>query len=74
MGQAERVNWLTLARMGYDSVVNAIIRPPRARYSEADLGPRQFDFRRRSFQRTDLTVQGSRGCTLQCSHWEPAVP
>jgi hypothetical protein len=72
MGAAERVNLLTMARTGYDAVVNAIIRPPRAAYSEADLGPRQFNFRRRVFVRTDLTVRGSRGCTLQCSHWEPA--
>lgn len=60
-----------MVRTGYDSVVNAIIRPPRAKYTDRDLGPTEFEFRGRVFTRTDLTVKNARGLTIRCSHWQP---
>lgn len=62
---------LQLVRAGYDQVVNAIIRPPRARYVERDLGPKEFVFRGRSFERTDVVVTNKRGQKMMGSHWHP---
>lgn len=57
---------------GYDQLVNAIIRPPRAQYDERALGPGEFSFVGRAFQRTDFDLVNARGLTLKCSHWQPA--
>lgn len=46
-----------MARAGYQELVKAIIRPPRAEYrEEPHLGPREFDFCGRRFLRRDFEV------------------
>lgn len=70
--ETERLSWYATAKLGYNTVVNAIIRPPRARYSERDLGPIEFEFRGRVFRRSDMEVRNGRGMRMLCSHWEPA--
>eukprot|EP00658_Telonema_sp_P-2_P048563 TRINITY_DN3693_c0_g1_i3.p1 TRINITY_DN3693_c0_g1~~TRINITY_DN3693_c0_g1_i3.p1 ORF type:complete len:461 (-),score=129.65 TRINITY_DN3693_c0_g1_i3:172-1554(-) len=56
---------------GYDQLVNAIIRPPRAQYQESQLGPSEFSFVGKQFRRSDFDVVNPRGMNLKCSHWEP---
>lgn len=60
-----------LAREGYDAVIAAICRPPRAEYTVADLGPPAFTLRGRRFVRRDFTVVNNRRQRLHCSVWEP---
>ena len=59
----------------YDGLVAAIIRPPRASYSDAALGPAAFTLGPDgpSYRRTDFPIATSRGLVLQASHWEPAT-
>lgn len=64
-------SYVQMAKMGYQELVNAIIRPPRANYREEHLGPPAFSFLGKRFTRTDFTLQTKRGLNLQCSHWEP---
>ena len=61
-------------RSGYESVVSAIIRPPRAAYTAAALGPRAFEFRGAAVARLDSfgAVVNARGQRLACSPWVPA--
>mmetsp|Transcript_27910 Transcript_27910/g.56238 ORF Transcript_27910/g.56238 Transcript_27910/m.56238 type:complete len:459 (+) Transcript_27910:67-1443(+) len=56
---------------GYEQLVNAIIRPPRAEYEDAHLGPREFKFAGRQFRRRDFNLRNERGMKIVCSHWEP---
>uniref|UniRef100_A0A7S1BAY4 Serine aminopeptidase S33 domain-containing protein n=1 Tax=Corethron hystrix TaxID=216773 RepID=A0A7S1BAY4_9STRA len=67
----KKLGYVQMARMGYQELVNAIIRPPRADYKVESLGPPAFTFCGRRFTRTDFVLQTSRGLALQCSHWEP---
>ncbi len=60
-----------MIKMGYAELVSAIIRPPRAEYELAFLGPVDFQFCGRDFRRRDFEVVNERGQRLQCSHWEP---
>jgi len=55
----------------YNTMVDAIIRPPRMHYDISDLGPSPFRLARRSFQRIDFQVVNKRGLTIQASHYEP---
>ena len=79
--------WVKMAREGYAELVNAIIRPPRAKYVVEELGPRQLLVGELAVQRTDLEIKSHRAtvsrsakmkgptqieATLKCSHWEPA--
>ncbi|KAL7478735.1 hypothetical protein ACHAW6_004496 [Cyclotella cf. meneghiniana] len=64
-------SYVQMAKTGYQELVNAIIRPPRANYREEHLGPPAFNFLGKRFTRTDFTLQTKRGLNLQCSHWEP---
>lgn len=64
-------SYVQMARAGYQELVNAIVRPPRANYREEHLGPPAFSFLGRRFTRTDFTLRTVRGMSLQCSHWEP---
>lgn len=61
-------------RSTYDSVVDAIIRPPRADYGDSQLGPKRFLFGGHEFMRTDLQVQNRKGLSLECSWWKPKNP
>mmetsp|Transcript_12602 Transcript_12602/g.21013 ORF Transcript_12602/g.21013 Transcript_12602/m.21013 type:complete len:546 (+) Transcript_12602:196-1833(+) len=67
----KKMSYIQMARMGYQELVNAIIRPPRADYKEETLGPPAFSFCGKRFTRTDFTLMTKRGLNLQCSHWEP---
>jgi hypothetical protein len=64
-------SYVQMAKSGYQELVNAIIRPPRCRYREENLGPPAFSFLGKRFTRTDFTLRTQRGLNLQCSHWEP---
>ena len=60
-----------MASNGYQELVNAIIRPPRADYEMTDLGPVTFEWHGRFFKRVDLELVNPRGMRLACSHWMP---
>ena len=63
-----------LMRMAYDQLVKAVIRPPRAVYMMADLGPpvmRLPNPYSDVVQRKDLQLRNWRGMRIECSHWEP---
>ena len=59
------------AKKGYEQLVHAIIRPPRAAYKITHLGPDSFTFCNRRFVRDDSTLLTERGLRIQCSHWLP---
>lgn len=67
----KKMGYIQMAKMGYQELVNAIIRPPRAVYKEEALGPPAFYFCSKRFTRTDFALKTKRGLNLQCSHWEP---
>lgn len=67
----KKLSYLQMAKLGYQELVNAIIRPPRADYKMEALGPPAFTFCDRRFTRTDFTLRTKRGYNLECSHWEP---
>lgn len=67
----KKMGYVQMAKMGYQELVNAIIRPPRAEYKEETLGPPAFLFCGKRFTRTDFALKTKRGLNLQCSHWEP---
>jgi len=50
-----------------------IIRPPRAEYEIADLGPTSFTVSGRPYHRRDVTLINDRGMELQCSHYLPTA-
>ncbi|CAM9253114.1 unnamed protein product, partial [Hapterophycus canaliculatus] len=56
---------------GYQELVNAIIRPPRAQYEVEALGPVEFEFVGKAFKRIDFRLLNDRGHVLECSHWQP---
>ena len=65
--------WVSSLRAGYEEIVAAIIRPPRAQYALSALGPRSFEFRGVAIARRDYFVLNSRGMRLACSYWAPAA-
>ncbi|KAG7360682.1 serine aminopeptidase, S33 [Nitzschia inconspicua] len=69
--QQKKLSYFQMARLGYQELVNAIIRPPRADYKMEALGPPAFTFCGKRFTRTDFTLRTKRGFNLECSHWEP---
>ena len=54
---------------GYDELVNAICRPPRAQYRVEDLGPPEFEYGGVTFVREDCELTNPRGLKLQGSFW-----
>ena len=58
-----------MMKEGYEELVKAICRPPRAQYAIADLGPSEFNFGGVPFVREDSQVTNKRGFTLECSFW-----
>ena len=69
--EERKLSYMQMARIGYQELVNAIVRPPRAEYKMEALGPPAFNFCGRRFTRTDFALKTKRGMNLQCSHWEP---
>lgn len=65
------MSYWELAKVGYQELVNAIIRPPRATYEVEHLGPECFEWHERYFRRYDLELENPRGHKLKCSHWMP---
>ncbi|CAM9680970.1 unnamed protein product, partial [Choristocarpus tenellus] len=65
------MSYWQMAKLGYQELVSAIIRPPRAEYDSEDLGPTTFKFMGKNFRRIDFELQNERGLLLQCSLWEP---
>jgi pimeloyl-ACP methyl ester carboxylesterase len=47
---------IEMARRGYEQLVGAIIRPPRAQYTMAHLGPTEFTFLGQRFRRDDIVL------------------
>lgn len=65
------MSYWEMAKVGYQELVNAFIRPPRAQYDMEHLGPDCFEWHERFFQRRDLELENPRGQKLACSHWMP---
>jgi len=65
------MSYWQMAKMGYQELVNAIIRPPRANYEMQHLGPAEFMFCDREFVRIDYDLINERGMKICCSHWQP---
>ncbi len=68
--EPEKPGFFGSMSQGYEELVNAIIRPPRAQYDVDDMGPREQRVGQVSVTRRDLELPGHRG-KLLCSHWEP---
>ena len=66
-----KLSYWQMIRGGYNQLVNAIIRPPRANYEIGALGPERFRLRGRRYVRCDFELVNERGMKLQCSHWKP---
>lgn len=66
---------MLLSFQGYESLVCAVIRPPRSRYTpENDLGPVLLRLDSGVvMERSDFTLKNYQGHTLQCSKWIPAA-
>ena len=60
-----------LMKDGYEQLVQAIIRPPKAEYEIADLGPTRFSYGGVDFVREDMQVRNPRGLLLDASLWRP---
>lgn len=60
--------WVKLAQAGYQELVNAIIRPPRAQYEVEALGPAEFEFVGKLFKRIDFRLLNDRGHVLECRY------
>ena len=58
-------------KRSYNSLINSIIRPPRAEYTIDALGPSEFKVKGEKFIREDFTLNNSRNLKLCCSHWRP---
>ena len=67
----EQIGYYQMIKQGYNDLVHAIIRPPRCRYEVHHLGPRNFDFAGKKFQRIDYELLNPRGLKIVCSLWEP---
>eukprot|EP00534_Pseudo-nitzschia_fraudulenta_P007886 CAMPEP_0201146088 /NCGR_PEP_ID=MMETSP0851-20130426/7797_1 /ASSEMBLY_ACC=CAM_ASM_000631 /TAXON_ID=183588 /ORGANISM="Pseudo-nitzschia fraudulenta, Strain WWA7" /LENGTH=536 /DNA_ID=CAMNT_0047421521 /DNA_START=475 /DNA_END=2085 /DNA_ORIENTATION=+ len=50
---------IEMAKKGYEQLVHAIIRPPRARYKMENLGPEEFTFLGQRFRRDDVELLSS---------------
>ena len=61
--------YFSMVKEGYEELVNAIVRPPRAQYSLAELGPARFEYGGVRFVREDCQVENPRGLKLECSMW-----
>jgi pimeloyl-ACP methyl ester carboxylesterase len=62
--------YLQLAKLGYQELVHAIIRPPRSQYPLEALGSDRFLFCGQKFERKDFGVVNERGMLIECSMWQ----
>lgn len=67
----EELSYFQMAKIGYEQLVHAIIRPPRCQYSLRHLGPPNFSFCGRQIRRRDFELHNMRDMLLSCSLWEP---
>jgi fermentation-respiration switch protein FrsA (DUF1100 family) len=67
----EELSYFQMAKLGYEQLVGAIIRPPRCQYTVRHLGPIEFTFCGRQIKRKDFELHNMRGQLLACSMWEP---
>ncbi|KAL7542491.1 hypothetical protein ACHAXR_012012 [Thalassiosira sp. AJA248-18] len=68
----EKPSFIQMAKLGYQELCNAIIRPPRSNYPLEALGPEKFVFCGEQFVRKDFGVVNERGLLLECSMWKRA--
>eukprot|EP00164_Ancoracysta_twista_P001874 GFYU01002462.1.p1 GENE.GFYU01002462.1~~GFYU01002462.1.p1 ORF type:complete len:567 (-),score=72.17 GFYU01002462.1:16-1656(-) len=62
---------MSFLKRHWDALTDAIIRPPRAQYTQAALGRTVFRIDRQKYRREDLTVTNDRNQQLACSWWTP---
>lgn len=65
----EKMGYLQLAKLGYQELIHAIIRPPRSTYALETLGPERFVFCGEQFERRDWGLVNERGMRIECSLW-----
>ena len=63
------MGYFSMAKEGYEELVKAIIRPPRALYTTRELGPAEFRYGGVDVVREDTQVVNGRGHKLECSFW-----
>jgi len=64
IGLGQRISQnIEMAKKGYESLVHAIIRPPRAQYQMEQLGPSDFTFLGRRYHRDDIELLSSNTMT-----------
>ncbi|KAL3800601.1 hypothetical protein ACHAW5_001069 [Stephanodiscus triporus] len=69
-GGRNTMGFYQMAKLGYQELCNAIIRPPRSNYLHEALGPEEFEFCGERFVRRDFGVVNERGLLLECSMWK----
>ena len=69
--QQKKKGMFAMMGEGYEQLINAIIRPPRAEYDPRDMGPKDFQISGFKFERVDLVLKNERGMKLECSWWKP---
>lgn len=57
--------------LSYETLINAIIRPPRAKYNPDTLSPPLFEYKNKEYSRTDFTLPNKNNYLLQCSFIQP---
>ena len=57
----EKLSFVQMAKLGYQELCNAIIRPPRSNYPLSALGPEEFVFCNTQFVRRDFGIVNERG-------------
>ena len=57
----QKLTFVQMAKLGYQELCNAIIRPPRSNYPLSALGPEEFVFCNTNFVRRDFGIVNERG-------------
>lgn len=68
------LSWKMAITDTYNLLWKLIIRPPRAQYDIASLGPPRFRIGNDIFVRKDLQLTNDRGLVIECSHFLPEDP
>ena len=72
-GEPKGPSYWAQIKTGYAEAVNAIIRPPRAKYSLTELGPSKFTLGGLKYERTDFVRRNKRNMKIHCSWWQPIL-